>query len=123
MDTAEATPTECEAPPTSKAAKIEGGDSSAHVEGGSERMEITEPTKSPGREGGKKAEGKKEAEKKVEPEPEFEMLSNPARVLPAQVPGVSGRGLGLCVCVCVCVCVCACTCVRACVRVRVCECE
>ena len=33
----------------------------------------------------KKGEEKKGEEKKVETEPDFEMLSNPARVLPAQV--------------------------------------
>jgi len=33
----------------------------------------------------KKEEEKKGEEKKVEAEPDFEMLSNPARVLPAQV--------------------------------------
>ena len=40
-----------------------------------------------GEESGKKGEGsgKKEENKKAEPEPNFELLSNPARVLPQQV--------------------------------------
>ena len=90
----EATPTQEEVPPTPQAAVAEGGKSSEVAN--EEKMDTAEVVKpaskggkpasdavKPASEGSEKAEGGKE--KKMEPEPDFEMLSNPARVLPQQV--------------------------------------
>ncbi len=95
MDTTEATPTEGEAPPTPKAVIIEAG---GNPEEGSEKMDTSDLTKlasesdkkPEGQKEAEKPEGRKEAEKKAEPEPEFEMLCNPARVLPQQVQWAAG---------------------------------
>ena len=79
--------------PVSKSPK----DGARGSEGGEDKMDTSTAEKEPAKKGegsgkkgegsGKKGEGsgKKEGDKKVEPEPDFELLSNPTRVLTQQV--------------------------------------
>ena len=97
MDAASSTPVEKESdktPPEEPAKDSDekstaGSSQSAEGGGEGEKMEVVEGGAGEAGEGGKKSkgegEGKEKEEKKKEPEPDFEVLSNPARVLPQQV--------------------------------------
>ena len=78
----------------SKEVTISEGDRATGASKGEEEMEVEGEKMVVGEEKEKGGEGK-ESEDKKEPEPNFEVLSNPARVLPRQVSPCTTTGIRL----------------------------